>query len=343
MVKEAFVRDSSAEFLIFQFEEGGDTINLRVEDESVWLTQQMIADLFDKGRSTIAEHLASIYASGELERKGTCRKFRQVGFEGERRVQRDVEFYNLDAVISVGYRVNSVKATRFRVWATNVLREFTLKGYVLDKKRLENGSFLGKNYFEELFSEIREIRLSERNFYQKITDIYATSLDYDLSSALTKEFFAKVQNKLHYAIHRHTASELILKRANASNENMGLRSWKYAPDGKIVKLDVSVAKNYLTKDELDSLGRIVSAYLDLAEERAKRKIPMTMEDWSKRLDLFLEFDDREVLLDSGKVTAGMAKEFAEGEFEKFRVIQNREYRSDFDALLDSIGDLNSEL
>jgi hypothetical protein len=251
-------------------------------------------------------------------------------------VQRDIDFYNLDAIISIGYRVNSQRATQFRIWATKVLKQFAIKGYVLDRKRLENGNFLNQNYFDELLAEIREIRLSERNFYQKITDIYATSLDYDKNAEATREFFAKVQNKLHYAIHKHTAPELIVKRADSKKDYMGLTSWKNSPEGKILKTDVPIAKNYLTKEELESLGRIVSAYLDLAEERAKRRIPMTMEDWSKRLDLFLEFDEREVLKSAGEITAEIAKQHAESEFEKYRVVQDKLFESDFDQVAKKI-------
>lgn len=239
----------------------------------------------------------------------------------------------MDAIISVGYRVSSKRAIQFRQWATKIIKEFAIKGYVIDKKRLENGSFLGENYFDELLAEIRDIRLSERNFYQKITDIYTTSLDYDKTSKSTKDFFAKVQNKLHFAIHNHTAPELVMKRANSEKGHMGLTSWKNAPSGKIIKTDVSIAKNYLKKSELESFGKIVSAYLDLAEERAKRKIPMTMEDWSKRLDLFLEFDEREILQDSGQITTKIAKEFAESEFETYRIIQDKLFESDFDKLI----------
>jgi hypothetical protein len=241
-----------------------------------------------------------------------------------------VEFYNLDAIISVGYRINSLRATAFRQWATSVLRNFAMKGYVIDRKRMENGTFLGEDYFEHLLAEIREIRLSERRFYQKITDIYATALDYNKDAAVTKAFFAKVQNKLHYAVHGHTAAELIRLRADADKEHMGLTSWENAPDGKIVKTDVSVAKNYLTETELESLGRIVNAYLDLAEDRAKRHIPMTMEDWANRLDKFLEADDRDILQNSGTITTRSAKDFAENEFGKFRVKQDRLFESDFD-------------
>ena len=274
--------------------------------------------------------MKNIYGSNELKENSTIRKFLIVQKEGLREVKREIDYYNLDVIISVGYRVNSKRATQFRIWATRVLKQYALKGYVLDKERLENGSFLNQNYFDELLAEIREIRLSERNFYQKITDIYATSLDYDSDAKITKDFFAKVQNKLHYAIHKNTAPELIMKRADSKKEQMGLTSWKHSPDGKIIKTDVSIAKNYLSKEELKSLGRIVSAYLDLAEERAQRNIPMTMEDWAKRLDSFLEFDEREILQDAGKITQKIAKEHAESEFEKYRIIQDKLFQSDFD-------------
>lgn len=333
MTKDLTIRNSTAEFLIFTTQAQEESIEVKYAEETVWLTQAMIAKLFDKSRSTITEHLTAIYSEGELNKKSTCRNFRQVQKEGNRTIDREIEFYNLDAIISVGYRVNSQRATQFRIWATKVLKQFAIKGYVLDKKRLENGAFLNQNYFDELLAEIREIRLSERNFYQKITDIYATSLDYDKNSEISREFFAKVQNKLHFAVHYHTAPELILKRANSQKEYMGLTSWKNSPEGKILKTDVSIAKNYLTKEELESLGRIVSAYLDLAEERAKRKIPMTMEDWAKRLDAFLEFDEREVLKNAGKITMKIAKEFADSEFEKYRIIQDGLFQSDFDKLM----------
>lgn len=327
------IRNSTAEFLIFTSQAGEDSIEVRVEDETVWLTQKLIAELFDKGRSTITEHLNNIFAEGELDEDSVCREFRHTGPDGK---TYNTKFYNLDAIISVGYRVNSKRATQFRQWATQVLREFAIKGFVLDKKRLENGSFLGKDYFENLLAEIREIRLSERKFYQKITDIYATSIDYDKNAETTKAFFVKVQNKLHYAIHGHTAAELILKRADSGKEHMGLTSWENAPEGKILKTDVAVAKNYLTKDELESLGRIVNAYLDLAEGRARRSIPMTMEDWAKRLDLFLEFDEREILQNAGKVSAKIAQEHAFSEFEKFRIVQDRLFESDFDKMLKAL-------
>lgn len=333
MGKDLLIRNSTAEFLVFQSQRKEDSIEVKYADGTVWLTQNMIAKLFGKGRSTITEHLSEIFKSEELDESSVCREFRHTALDKKKY---QTKFYNLDAIISVGYRVNSKRATQFRIWATNILKQFAIKGYILDKKRLENGSFLDENYFQELLEEIREIRLSERNFYQKITDIYATSVDYNKDAQTTKDFFAKVQNKMHYAIHKHTAPELIFKRADAKKESMGLTNWKNAPDGKILKADVSVAKNYLQKEELASLGRIVSAYLDLAEERAKRNIPMTMDDWSKRLDAFLEFDDREILHDSGKITQKIAKQKAESEFEKYRIIQDQLYNSDFDTFLQNL-------
>ncbi|HHH9534785.1 TPA: virulence RhuM family protein [Pseudomonas aeruginosa] len=324
------IRNSTAEFLIFTGQAGEQSIEARYEAETLWLSQKLMAELFGVDVRTVSEHLKNIFASHELAPEATIRKFRIVQQEGQREVSRAVDFYNLDAIISVGYRVNSIRATQFRQWATGVLREFAIKGYVLDRQRMENGSFLGEDYFERLLEEIREIRLSERRFYQKITDIYATSVDYNKDAPTTKAFFAKVQNKLHYAIHGHTAAELIRMRADSSKSHMGLTSWANAPEGKILKTDVAVAKNYLTKDELDSLGRIVNAYLELAEDRARRKIPMSMEDWSKRLDAFLEFDDREVLQNSGKISAKLAQTHAESEFEKYRIVQDRLFESDFD-------------
>ncbi len=327
---DKLIRNSTAEFLIFTSQSGENSIEVKVFDESVWLTQAMIAQLFDKGRTTITEHLKNIFESEELDENAVCREFRHTANDGK---AYNTKYYNLDAIISLGYRVNSKKATQFRQWATSVLKEFAIKGFVLDKKRLENGSFLGENYFDKLLEEIREIRLSERMFYQKITDIYATSVDYNKEDTTTKKFFAKVQNKLHFAIHGHTAAELIYNRANSQKEYMGLSSWDNAPDGKILRTDVTIAKNYLSKDEIDSLGRIVNAFLDLAENRAKRNIPMTMEDWAKRLDAFLEFDDREILQDAGKITKKIADEHALGEFEKYRVVQDRLFMNDFDKLL----------
>lgn len=330
MSNNKLIRNSTAEFLIFTAQDGKNSIEARFEDETIWLSQKLMGELFEVGTNTINYHLKEIFRSAEVEEKSVIRKFRITGADGK---NYNTNFYNLDAIISVGYRVNSLRASQFRQWATRVLREFAIKGYVLDKKRLENGSFLNKDYFEELLAEIREIRLSERRFYQKITDIYATSLDYSKDAKTTRMFFAKVQNKLHFSIHGNTAAELIYERTDSQKEKMGLTSWKNSPDGKILKTDVSIAKNYLNKDEMESLGRIVNAYLDLAEERAKRKIPMTMQDWSKRLDLFLEYDDRAILKDAGKITAQIAKEKAESEFEKYRIVQDRLFESDFDKLI----------
>ena len=312
------IRNSTAEFLIFTGQSGEQSIEARYEDETIWLTQKLMAELFAVDVRTVSEHLKNIFQSHELPEDSVIRKFRITATDGKRYLTR---FYNLDAIISVGYRVNSVRATQFRQWATHVLREFAIKGYVLDRKRMENGAFLGEDYFERLLEEIREIRLSERKFYQKVTDIYATSVDYNKDAPTTKIFFAKVQNKLHFAIHGHTAAELIFQRADSTKANMGLTSWEKTPNGKILKTDVSIAKNYLTREELDSLGRIVNAYLELAEERAFRKIPMTMEDWAKRLDMFLEFDERNILEDSGKVAAEIAKAHAERSNNDFMVFK----------------------
>jgi len=330
------IRNSTAEFLIFSKQKNGEDIEVRIQNNTVWLTQKLIATLFDIDRSVVTKHLNNIYQECELNKEATCAIFAQVQMEGNRQITRNIDFYNLDAIIAVGYRVNSDRATAFRQWATGVLRDFALRGYVIDRKRMENGAFLGEDYFEHLLAEIREIRLSERRFYQKITDIYATAMDYNKNSPTTRQFFAKVQNKLHFAVYGHTAAELILARADAEKENMGLTSWERAPYGKIVKTDVVVAKNYLKEQELESLSRIVNAYLDLAEDRAKRQIPMTMEDWAKRLDLFLMADDREILQDNGKITAEIAKNYAESEFEKFRVRQDQLFESDFDRELKMI-------
>lgn len=321
------IRNSTADFLIFTKQVGEDGIEVYYENETIWLPQKLMARLFDVNVRTISEHLQNIFASGELQEDSVIRKFRTTAADGK---NYDTQFYNLDAIISVGYRVNSKRATEFRQWATQVLREFAVKGYVMDRKRLENGTFLGEDYFERLLAEIREIRLSERRFYQKITDIYATSVDYNKDAPTTREFFAKVQNKLHYAIHGHTAPELIKKRADSTKPHMGLTSWEGGPEGKVVKTDVATAKNYLSAEELESLGRIVNAYLELAEDRAKRHIPMTMEDWATRLDKFLEFDERDVLQNAGSISAKIAKDHAESEFEKYRVIQDKLFESDFD-------------
>jgi len=292
-----------------------------------------MARLFDVESNTITYHLGEVYKSGELEENATTRKFRVVQLEGEREVNREIIHYNLDAIISVGYRVNSLKATQFRRWATEVLKKFTIQGYVLDRKRMENGAFLDEDYFEKLLEEIREIRLSERRFYQKITDIYATSMDYDKSSPITKAFFAKVQNKMHYAVTKNTATEIIYSRADSQKEQMGLTNWKNSPEGKIIKSDVSIAKNYLIKEELQDLERIVSAFLDLAEARAARRIPMTMQDWAERIDKYLLADDRDILKNAGKISMAIAKDHAESEYEKYRIIQDQLFESDFDKLL----------
>jgi len=326
------IRSSAAEFLVFSMQEGKDSIEVRYENENLWLTQKMMGQLFDVESNTITYHLKEIYESGELEKESTTRKFRVVQLEGTRKVSREIEHYNLDAIISVGYRVNSMRATQFRRWATKILRIYTIQGYVMDRKRMENGSFIGEDYFEKLLEEIREIRLSERRFYQKITDIYATSVDYDKGSPLTRQFFAKVQNKMHYAVSNQTAAEIIYYRADSTQEYMGLTSWKNSPDGKILKSDVGTAKNYLSKEELEDLSRIVNAFLDLAEGRARRRIPMTMQDWAERIDKFLLADDRNVLENAGKISMEIAKEHAETEYEKYRIVQDRLFESDFDKL-----------
>lgn len=331
--KTLTIRNSTAEFLIFETQAKQDSIEVRYEDETLWLTQKMMAALFDVTNKTVSEHLINVFESGELDREATVRNFRIVQMEGTRQVTRSIDHYNLDAVISVGYRINSVRATQFRRWATQVLKQYAITGYVLDRKRMENGAFLGEDYFERLLEEIREIRLSERRFYQKVTDLFATSLDYDKNSPLAKLFFSTVQNKLHFAVTGKTAAELIAARADSSQEHMGLTSWENAPDGKILRTDVVVAKNYLEKEELESLGRIVSAFLDIAEDYARRKIPLTMEDWSKRVDRYLEMTDYPILTSAGKISAAAAKEFAQSEFEKYRITQDRLFVSDFDKLL----------
>ena len=323
------IRNSTAEFLIFTSESSDANIEARYEDETIWLSQKLMAVLFDVDVRTINEHLQNIFKADELDPDSVIRNFRITASDGK---SYNTKHYNLDAIISVGYRVNSVRATQFRQWATAVLRDFAIKGYVLDKERLKNGSFLGEDYFEHLLEEIREIRLSERRFYQKVTDLYTTAVDYNKDAPTTREFFAKVQNKLHYAIHGHTAAELIRTRADSEKPHMGLTSWENAPGGKILKTDVRVAKNYLNQDELDSLGRIVNAYLELAEDRAKRRIPMTMEDWAKRLDQFIDFNDREILQNAGQISAQIAQDHAESEFEKYRIVQDRLFKSDFDKL-----------
>ena len=334
MAKNIEIRNSTAEFLIFQIEGKENGVQVMYQNETIWCTQKAMAQLFDCSTDNVGLHLKNIYESGEVVQVVTTEYFSVVQVEGERQVNRKLKFYNLDAIISVGYRVNSTRATQFRQWCTYVLRQFAIRGYVIDKKRMENGSFIGEDYFEHLLAEIREIRLSERRFYQKLTDIYATSIDYNVNAPTTRAFFKKVQNKMHYAVHGHTAAELIVDRANAEREHMGLTTWEKGPQGKIVKTDVSIAKNYLRENELEAMGRIVNAFLDIAENMAKRHIPMTMEDWAKRIDKFIDVADLPILQDNGNVSAEFAKEFAETEFEKYRVIQDQLFQSDFDRFSD---------
>ena len=326
------IRNSTVDFLVFTKDAHEDGIEVRVQDHDVWLTQKAIARLFDVDRSVVTKHLKNVYESGELSEDATCANFAQVADNGK---TYHYKFYSLSAIIAVGYRINSGRATQFRQWATKVLDTFTKQGYVLDKSRLINGQIFDEDYFDHLISEIQEIRASERRFYQKITDIYATAVDYSLDSQTTKDFFATVQNKMHYAVHGSTAAEVIMARADHTKEHMGLTSWKNAPDGKIVKADVSVAKNYLTMDEMQELNEIVTMYLDYATRQARRHIPMTMADWASKLDAFLQFNDAEILQNKGKVTAAIAKAFAESEFEQYRVIQDHLYQSDFDRLVAS--------
>ena len=328
--KKLQIRNSTAEFLIFTRQAGEDGIEVRVAEETVWLTQKLMAALFEVTVPTVNEHLANLYAQGEISGPATIRNFRTVQKEGAREVARNMDFYNLDAIIAVGFRVNSARAIQFRQWATGVLRDYAIRGYVLDKDRLKNGSFFNKAYFENLLAEIREIRASERKFYQKITDIYATAMDYSAEAETTQTFFAAVQNKLHFAIHGRTAAELIVERADSKKERMGLTTWKNAPHGKILKPDVVVAKNYLTEKELKSLDRFVTMYLDYAEDQAERNMPMTMKDWAGKLNAFLQFNERDILDHPGKVSQAVAKAFAESEFEKYRVVQDRLFESDFD-------------
>lgn len=342
MAKKFEIRNSTAEFLTFIAEGKEDGVQVAYRDETIWATQKAMAQLFDVGVPAINKHLNNIYSEGELSPSSTISKMEIVQKEGSREVTRQVDFYNLDAIISVGYRVNSTRATQFRQWCTFVLRQFAIRGYVIDKKRMENGSFIGIDYFEHLLAEIREIRLSERRFYQKLTDIYATAIDYNRDAPTTRMFFKKIQNKMHYATHGHTGAELIVERANAEKEHMGLTTWENAPDGKIVKTDVSIAKNYLKGNELEIMGRLVNATLDMAEVMANRHIPMTMEDWAIRIDKILELTDHAVLQDAGTITAEFAKSFAESEFEKYRVIQDRLFQSDFDRFNDNLIPLDIE-
>ena len=334
--KEITIRSSAAEYLTYIAATGSnaESIEMRYEDENIWLTQKMMATLYDVDVRTINEHVKNIYLDSELQEEATIRNFRIVQNEGNRQVSREINHYNLQMIIAVGFKVNNERAIQFRKWANAIVKDYTIQGWVMDDERLKNGgSLLTEKYFEHLLERIREIRISERKFYQKITDIYATALDYDKSSKTTKQFFANVQNKLHWAIHQHTAAELIVERADSEKPHMGLTSWENYPDGKIQKYDVSIAKNYLAEDELQGLRRIVTMYLDYAEHQASRHIPMTMEDWADRLNRFLEFNEHEILTNSGRVTHEIAKAFAESEFEKYRIIQDRLYESDFDRFV----------
>jgi len=324
------IRNSTAEFLVFSYQSGGDGVEVRVQDQTIWLSQKNMSLLFDTSSDNIGLHLKNIFNDEELDKNAVTEDFSVTATDGK---NYRVKHYNLDAIIAIGYRVNSKRATAFRKWATGVLRNFALRGYIIDKKRMENGVFLGEDYFERLLEEIREIRLSERRFYQKVTDIYATAMDYDKNSPITREFFAKVQNKLHYAVHGHTAAEVIYDRADSEQAYMGLTTWASFPDGKILKSDVSVAKNYLSETELQDLGLLVNAYLDLAERRARNRAPMTMEDWANHLDLILQADGNALLKDAGKISAEIAKSHAEDEYEKYRVIQDDLFLSDFDREL----------
>ena len=329
--KNMQIRNSTVDFMVFTKDAGSDSIEVRVQDGDVWLTQKAISMLFDVDRTVVTKHLKNIFETGELEEDSVCAKFAHTADDGK---TYQYKFYSLSAIIAVGYRTNSERALQFRQWATKVLDTFTKQGYVLDKNRLINGQIFDEDYFEHLISEIQEIRASERRFYQKITDIYATAVDYSKDSKVTRDFFATVQNKMHYAIHGNTAAEVITTRANHKKDHMGLTSWRNAPNGKIVKTDVSIAKNYLAKNEAEELNEIVTMYLDYATRQARRHIPMTMADWAEKLDAFLKFNDAEILSGKGKVTAKIAKTFAESEFEKYRVIQDTLYKSDFDKLME---------
>ena len=330
MEKNLTIRNSTAEFLIFQAQDKSQGVEVVYHDETIWATQKAMSVLFDCTTDNIGLHLKNIFSSGELKKESVTEKVSATASDGK---NYQTQFYNLDAIISVGCRVNSIRATQFRQWCAYVLRQFAIRGYVIDKKRMENGSFLGEDYFEHLLAEIREIRLSERRAYQKITDIYATAIDYNKDAPTTRIFYKRIQNKIHFAVHGHTAAELIVERASAEKEHMGLTTWENAPSGKIVKTDVSVAKNYLKESELDDMGHLVNALLDLAERMANRHIPMTMEDWANRMDIFLNASGDPVLDTAGHVSADYAREYAESEFEKYRVIQDRLFQSDFDRLI----------
>ena len=333
--KELAIRSSAAEYLTFVASTGESdaSFEMRYEDENIWLTQKMMAALYDVDVRTVNEHIKKIYSDGELTEQATIRKFRIVQTEGTRQVNRELTHYNLQAIIAVGFKVNNQRAVQFRKWAGQIVKDHTIQGWTMDVERLKKGHMFTDEYFERQLQQIREIRLSERKFYQKVTDLYATAFDYDKNAKTTRLFFQTVQNKMHYAVHRHTAAELIVERADANKEHMGLTTWENAPDGKILKADVTIAKNYLSKDEMNYLERIVSLYLDYAELQAERKIPMSMEDWAKRLDGFLEFNGNELLTGPGKISAEQAKLHAETEYEKYRIIQDRLFESDFDRFL----------
>ena len=328
--KNLQIRNSTAEFLIFTTQAGEKGIDVRYQNETIWLSQKQMAVLFDCSADNVSLHLKNIFKEGELDENLVAEEFSVTATDGKKY---KTKHYNLDAIIATGYRVNSQRATQFRQWATSILRDFAIRGYVLDKERLKNGAFLSKEYFEQLLSEIREIRASERWFYQKITDIYTTALDYNADNIETHGFFASVQNKMHFAIHGHTAAEMIVSRADSKKQHMGLTSWKKAPSGKIIKTDVSIAKNYLTEKELNNLDRFVTMYLDYAETQAELNIPMTMNDWAGKLNAFLQFNEKDILSNAGKVTQAIAKAFAESEFDKYRVVQDKFYESDFDKVV----------
>ena len=332
---EITIRSSAAEYLTYVASVGDqqDSIEMRYEDENIWLTQKMMATLYDVDVRTINEHIKKIYSDSELEEESTIRNFRIVQTEGIRQVTRDTKHYSLQMIIAVGFKVNSERAVQFRKWVNQIAKDYTIKGWVMDDERLKRGTYLTEKYFDEQLERIREIRASERKFYQKITDLYATAIDYDKNAATTRRFYATVQNKMHYAVHGHTAAELIVERADHTKEHMGLTTWADAPDGKIKKSDVTVAKNYLSQDEMKQLNRMVTAYLDFAENMTLRHIPLTMQDWEKRLNSFIEMFDYGILQDAGKVSAEIAKLHAETEFEKYRVIQDRLFMSDFDKYM----------
>lgn len=337
---EVTIKSSAAEYLTYIAATGDnpESFEIRYEDENIWLSQKMIAVLYDVDVRTINDHIQKIFSDGELTQDSTIRNFRIVQKEGNRNVQREIIHYNLQMIISVGFKVNNDRAVRFRKWAGQIVKDYTIQGWVMDKERLKKGHMFTDEYFERQLQQIREIRLSERKFYQKVTDLYATAFDYDKDAVTTKKFFKMVQNKMHYAVHRHTAAELIVERANAEKEHMGLTTWENAPSGKILKVDVTIAKNYLSEKEMSFMERLVSLYLDYAELQAERHIPMSMEDWAKRLDGFLEFNGNEILTGPGKISAEQAKLHAESEFEKYRIVQDKLFKSDYDLFLEELGE-----